>query len=97
MWLIRGMTKQRPRIFKDGETINALDTFESVEIQAAQLRTGMLVIDPELGCALWSVDHRVRSARNSGSVTWMVEDLENGGYKNVSLSPKAMIPVAVKS
>lgn len=67
-----------------------------VEIEASKLRTGMLVLDPDLNCALWAVDHRVKAARNSGSLSWMVEDFENGGHRTVTLSPSAVVPVAAR-
>jgi hypothetical protein len=88
-------TTQKPRIFQDGETISPFDTFETVELSPSQFRSGMVLVDPELGTAVYSLDHRVRAARNSGSVRWLVEDLEGSGWVERSFAPNVKVPVAL--
>lgn len=86
----------KPRIFADGETVGALDTFEPVLVRADRLRPGMVTLDPELNTPVWAIDHRVRATRNSGNVAWFVEDLEGSGYTVAHLYPSTLVPVAAR-
>jgi hypothetical protein len=63
-------------------TVDHLDPFatDSTPVKATRLREGMVIMDPELGTpALW-LDHRTRSTRGSGSVSWYAHDLETGRF-----------------
>lgn len=62
------------------DNVDTLDPFatDSTDLKATSLREGMVVMDRELGTPLLWLDHRVRAARNSGSVAFLVHDLETG-------------------
>lgn len=87
-------TTRRPRIFTDGEKIGAFDEFDTVMVPVSSLRAGMVLVDPDLRTAVYSLDHRLRAPRNSGSVVWFVEDLEEGGYTKASFGARVSVPVA---
>lgn len=91
-------TTARARIFADGETVGPLDTFEPVMVEAAKLRPGMVLLDPDLNTPAYAIDHRLRAQRGSGSTVWFVEDLEasTGRYRELVLSPRCLVPVAAR-
>jgi hypothetical protein len=62
------------------ENIDALSQPATVEVKGANLREGMVIVD-ELGCPSAGLDHRIRAERNSGSVAFLVNDFDRGGYR----------------
>jgi hypothetical protein len=82
-------------VLTEGETLNLLDSFESVEVPASKLRPGMVIVD-DLGCPIAAIDHRLRSTRNSGDVAWFVENLEGSGYRRMAIRPTALVTVAAQ-
>lgn len=65
------------------DTVDHLDPFatDSTDLKATSLREGMVVMDPQLGTPLLWLDHRTRSARGSGQVTWHAHDLDTGRFE----------------
>lgn len=62
--------------FADVDTLSQPAT---VEVRGAYLQAGMVLVD-ELGCPTAGLDHRIRATRNSGSVAFLVADLDRGGW-----------------
>lgn len=55
-----------------------------------------VLLDPELGTpAVW-LDHRVNSARGSGSVAWMGHDLDTGRFIEIQLRASLEVTVMAK-
>jgi hypothetical protein len=73
--------------------IDALSTPEFVEVRADQIKEGMVLLDPFLGTPVAGIDHKLRSTRGSGMLTWMAADLEDGGWRNVNILPSVMVKV----
>jgi hypothetical protein len=77
-------------------SIGALDTFETRQLHACTLTHGALVCNPDLGTALWQLDHRVPLRDRSGDCQWLVYDFEAGTYRKVRVAPFTLLPVAVR-
>jgi hypothetical protein len=71
--------------------IDALSTPEFVEVRADQIKEGMVLLDPFLGTPVAGIDHKLRSTRGSGLLQWMAADLEDGGWRTVTILPSVMV------
>lgn len=80
------------KILSDTETLDMLATFEAIEIPAAKFAEGMILLD-ELGTPAGLLDHKVGRA-SQGSVAWMVEDLDNGGWVTSRFAVRKTFTVA---
>lgn len=80
------------KILTDTDTLDLLASFESVEIPAAKFAEGMILLD-ELGCPAGLLDHKIGRAAQ-GSVTWLVEDLDAGGWNPCRFAARKTFTVA---
>jgi hypothetical protein len=81
------------KIFDGFADIDTLAQPALVEVNASNLKAGMVLVDPELGTPAMGIDHKLRSTRNSGNVEFLVADLENGGWRNLSLFSNTVVSV----
>ncbi|AEK09902.1 hypothetical protein FGG30_gp092 [Mycobacterium phage Pixie] len=84
----------RAQILDSFADVDTFATPAAVEVKAANLRPGMVLLDPELGTPAAGLDHKLRAARNSGNVSWFVADLDNGGWRELHLRPSLVVKVA---
>lgn len=78
----------KPVIVSDEEALDEFETFDTERIRSNRLRSGMLLVDVDLGTPVYMLDHRC------GDGQWLVHDLEAGGFKTLGLGP--LVPVAVR-
>lgn len=86
----------RPLILPEGETVDDLDQFDYTMIRADKLKPGMILVDPDLHTPVYAIDHRNRAKPRSGAVKWLVEDLENGGWREQDFGRNTEVPVATR-
>lgn len=79
--------------FADFSTIDVLDTPATVDVKAANLAEGMVLVDPDLGTPLVGIDHKQRTVRSSGNVTFFVNDFETGGWRDMNLGSNTVVKV----
>lgn len=85
------MTTTKPAVL---DSVDDLDPFAqpvSVQVEAQKLKSGMLVLDPDLGTPWAYVDHRVRGGH--GDVTFYVHDLEERTYRKTSWRATTLLDV----
>lgn len=75
------------------DSIGPLDTFTPADCKAANLRPGMILVDPDLHTAEAVIDHRMRGGRD-GAGRWLVHDLNAGTFTEVELHLNALLTVA---
>lgn len=73
------MTTTRPAIFDSTDHLSARSTPASVTIAAAQIREGMVLLDPESGTPLYWIDNKVRGSH--GSVQFNVWNLKTNHFE----------------
>lgn len=95
-------THLRPLILPDdGEALDPLATFETMDLPAHKLRPGMVIVDRDdpIGFAAGIVDHRQRmtgpGARRSGGVQFLVW-VTDEGLKSVGFHANTPVRVAVR-
>lgn len=86
-------TTPRPATFDAFDQIDTLSQPQTIEVIARNLKDGMVLVDPELGTPAVGLDHRIRSTRNSGNVSFLVADLENGGWRDLHLTGSVTVKV----
>lgn len=77
--------------------VDILSNPPMVQVRAGDLKEGMVILDPMLGCPVAGVDHRNRAPRSSGLCEWFVADLENGGWKEILLRPDVIMDVMAQA
>ena len=87
------MSKSKPAIFDSFADIDVLSQPEFVEIPAKDVKEGMVLLDPFLSTPVAAVDHKMRSVRDSGCVRFFCADLEDGGWREVSILASVMVKV----
>lgn len=82
----------------DGVTLGALDFYRAVWVEAGKLKPGMVLldmIDDDGGCPVLLVDHRKRAAARSGDAVWFCHRLDRGGFEDLHVGRRRLVPVAV--
>lgn len=64
-----------------------------VSVLGSGLRAGMVLVDPELETPAVELDHRTRSARGSGEVSFLAYDYEVRNWATVSVRTNALVKV----
>lgn len=76
--------------------MNAIGTLTPVTVKsvlARNLREGMTLVD-EFDCPVVIIDHRLKTTvRGTGQVAFLVEDLEGGGWRDITLRPSKPVRV----
>lgn len=89
------MTATRPRIWTgDHPKLDTLEAMAGVQIAGSALKPGMVLLDPSLMTPAASLDKKVRSARSSGQVSFLVFDLDSRTFDTVSVGANSMVWVA---
>lgn len=89
------MTATKPRIWTgDHPKLDTLEAVAGVQVAGSALKPGMVLLDPDLMTPAVSLDKKVRSARNSGEVSFLVFDLDGRTYDTVAVGANSMIWVA---
>ncbi|AJA43758.1 hypothetical protein MILLY_86 [Mycobacterium phage Milly] len=83
----------RARIFADFTGIDSLAAVDTVEVKAANLKEGMVLVDPDLGTPAVGIDHRIRATRGTGNVSFLVADLDDGGWRDLHLRASLVVKV----
>jgi len=81
---------------KASEVRSDLDTFAAlpyVEIKGSALRAGMILIDPELHTPIGEVDHKMRSQRGSGAVSFLMFDFDARSWTTESVTANGIVKV----
>lgn len=81
----------------DGFTGDTLAAVPTVEIAVRSLRSGMVLVDPDLHTPEAVIDHRNRSAPRSGSQRFLVLDLDRKRHTEVVLTTNATVLVMADS
>lgn len=83
-----------PVVHKDHpNNLGKLDALPHTMIPAGDLKPGHLLVDPELHTPVHSIDHKGKTVRNSGQVSYHTFNHETGKYDEIHLNPKTMVPV----
>ena len=89
------MTATKPRIWTgDHPKLDTLEAVAGVQVLGSALKPGMVLLDPDLMTPVVSLDKKVRSARNSGQVSFLVLDFDRKAYETVAVGANSMIWVA---
>jgi hypothetical protein len=87
----------KPRIWtNEHPDLDDLVEMPAVAIDAANLRPGRVLLDPDLKTPGASLDKKVPSARNSGAVSFLIYDYDDRTYKSLSLHRNATVWVATQ-
>lgn len=73
------MNSNRPLIVPDSGIPADFDLFATpagIPVRADKLRSGMILLDPELGTPALLIDHKMRTERNSGEIKFLGHDLD---------------------
>lgn len=87
-------TTRKALILEDNEDIDTLESVDFVKVTTRQLREGMVIVDPELGCPAALLDHRI-GALKGGCVEWLVHDLDNGRIYRTAFATTRIPTIAV--
>lgn len=91
------MTATKPRIWTgDHPKLDTLEPVAGVQIAGSALKPGMVLLDPQLMTPAASLDKKVRSARNSGQVSFLALDYDRRAYETVAVGANSMIWVAAR-
>lgn len=83
----------RPSIFEGFADVDVLERPEFVAaVAGAKLKAGMVILD-ELGTPSVGLDQRVRSARGSGEVAFLIHDFDEGRIRQMQFGPRIMFNV----
>lgn len=81
-------------MIKAGNEIDTLTPVAVKSVLAASLRAGMILVD-EFDCPTIAIDHRIKAAvRGTGQITFLVEDLERGGWHDMTIRATKIVKVA---
>jgi hypothetical protein len=89
-------TQTRPLILTEGAEVDPFAT-DATAVKASALRSGMVLLDPELGTPEAVIDHKMRTQRGSGDVRFLVQSLDSGRYSEVNIFGHATVNVLAKS
>ena len=87
------MTSTAAYIHPEDADIDILSQPPTTTLKASSLRPGHVLIDPVLCCPIAVIDHRVRAQRGSGSIAYLIIDLDRGGWRTVKFHENARITV----
>lgn len=88
------MTATKPRIWAEHPSLDALTPLPAVQVPASALKPGMVLLDPDFMTPGASLDHKVRSARNSGQVSFLAFDYDRHNFDTVALTASTLVWVA---
>jgi hypothetical protein len=63
-------------------------------VKAANLKPGMVLLDPVTEAPAFEIDHKLAAIRGTGMVRFFGVDLDTHRYSEVQLSPKVALKVA---
>lgn len=88
-------TTRRPAyIAPEGSDIDSLTEVPATTLKATSLRPGMVLLDPEFGTPAAVIDHRIGTSR--GTVTYLVNDLDTGGWTQARFHEHAQVKVQAR-
>lgn len=89
------MSNTSPRIWSDEHpSLDVLVELPGVQVLGSQLRAGMVLLDPDLMTPAASLDHKTRTTRGSGEVSFLALDYDRRAYGTVSVRANALVWVA---
>lgn len=82
-----------PKVHTDAEyqALDLLTSYPVAEVRGRDLRAGMVLVD-DLDSPVAGIDHKTGRAAD-GAIPFLVEDLENGGWRTVRLGQNARFRV----
>jgi hypothetical protein len=85
-----------PRIWPgEHPSLDTLAELPGVQVLGSKLCAGMVLLDPELKTPAASLDHKTRTARGSGEVSFLAFDYDRRTLDTVSVRANALVWVAV--
>lgn len=84
-----------PVILADNEAVDPFAT-KATEIKATSLKPGHVLMDPELGTPAAMIDHRIPATRGAGTVAYLVNDLDRGGWTKIEIHANKSVSVLAR-
>jgi hypothetical protein len=82
-------TARIARILSEDEVqgLDVLGTYKAAEVRGRDLKPGMVLLD-DLDTPAAAIDHRAgRADRRSGTIPFLIQDFETGGWKTHNVTP----------
>lgn len=90
-------TTGTPRIWpEEHPSLDALTELSGVQVVASKLRAGMVLLDPDLKTPAASLDHKTRSVRGSGDVSFLAFDYDRRTLDTVTVHANTLVWVAAQ-
>lgn len=79
------------------DDLDTMEAVSTVSIPARSLKAGMVLVDPELDTPAAEIDHRTRTTRGSGEISFLVFDYDTRNWATVSFHENVSIKVMAKA
>lgn len=90
------METKRAKIYSETEDVDVLSECPTTQVRGKDLREGMVLVDTDFNTPSGLIDHKVGRAKQ-GQVTFMINDLVNGGWVTVPMTANKLFTVVAET
>jgi hypothetical protein len=89
-------TTGTPRIWSEHPSLDTLTELPGIQVPGSKLCAGMVLLDPDLKTPAASLDHKTRTVRGSGDVSFLVLDYDQRTFDTIAIHASTLVWVAAE-